>query len=99
VVKRKEKSMLFGVCMVWHEPANHVHDCYFCLTNSEGFSKKRKHKIQYPNVPSSLKPVPHEEGLPVPTPSLNWEDINISDDGQVIESPPETSDPIYSLET
>jgi hypothetical protein len=95
VVERREKTMPFGVPMMWHEPTNHFHDCYFCLTNTEGFSKKQKHKIQYANVPSVLKPVPRGQGLPVPTPALNWEDVNISDDDeQVLVSPLETSDPI-----
>jgi hypothetical protein len=91
---------LKGEKKVWCEPTNHFNDCYLCLTNSEGFSKKQKQKIQYPNVPSSLKPVPDGAGLSVPTPPLNWDDIYNSDDNeQVIEGPPETSDPIYSLET
>jgi hypothetical protein len=100
VVKRKEKSMLLGVPTVWREPTNHFNDCCFCLTNTEGFSKKQKHKIQYPTMPSALKPVPHGEGLTVPNQPLNWDGINISDDDeQLTEIPPGTSDAVYSLET
>ncbi|GFG37439.1 hypothetical protein Cfor_07168 [Coptotermes formosanus] len=92
--------MLLGVPTVWREPTNHFNDCCFCLTNTEGFSKKQKHKIQYPTMPSALKPVPHGEGLTVPNQPLNWDGINISDDDeQLTEIPPGTSDAVYSLET
>ncbi|KAL4720940.1 hypothetical protein ACJJTC_015404 [Scirpophaga incertulas] len=73
--------MPFAVPMVWREPTNHFNDCYFSLTNTEGYTegytKKKKKNIDYPTVPSAIKPVPHGEGLPVPTPPLNWEDLVI----------------------
>lgn len=64
----QRKSMPFGVPMIWREPTNHANDCYFCMTNVRGFSKKNKNKIVYPSPPSALRPVPHGEGLPVPKP-------------------------------
>ena len=67
--------MPFAVNMVWHEPTNHFNDCYFCLTNTAGYSKKEKNKIDYPAVPSAIRPVPHGKGLPVPAPPLNFEDV------------------------
>ncbi|KAL4702128.1 hypothetical protein ACJJTC_000132 [Scirpophaga incertulas] len=76
-LKGNRSSMPFAVHMVWREPTNHFNDCYFCLTNTEGYSKKKKKNIDYPTVPSAIKPVPHGEGLPVPTPPLNWEDLVI----------------------
>jgi hypothetical protein len=33
------------------------------------FSQLPKHKIMYPNMPSALKPVPHDESVPVPNPT------------------------------
>ena len=33
---------------------------------SKGLSRKKKHGIQYPNIPSAIRPVPHGEILPVP---------------------------------
>lgn len=64
----KRKSMPFAVPMIWREPKNHANDCYFCMTNISGFSKKHKSKILYPDCRSAIKPVPHGADLPVPTP-------------------------------
>jgi len=46
------KLIPFAVLMVWHEPGNLL-DCYFCITNTTGFSRKSKHKIEYPYIDSS----------------------------------------------
>ncbi|KAL0829765.1 hypothetical protein ABMA28_003252 [Loxostege sticticalis] len=40
-------SMPFAVPALWREPSNHYNDCYFCMTDIRGFSKKIKHNIQY----------------------------------------------------
>jgi hypothetical protein len=34
----------------------------------QGFSKKKKWTLCYPNLPSAMRPVPHGEGRPVPEP-------------------------------
>ena len=60
--------MPFAVPMIWREQTDHATDCYFCLTNIKGFSRKNKSKIVYPNCNSALKPVPHGNDLPVPSP-------------------------------
>lgn len=62
------KSMPFAVPMVWREPQNHFNDCYFCVTNIRGFTGKSKHKIDYPDIPSAMRPVPHDVSMPVPVP-------------------------------
>ncbi|KAK4881289.1 hypothetical protein RN001_004608 [Aquatica leii] len=54
--------------MVWLEPRCHLTDCYFCMTSTVGFSSKSKHTIQYPNIPSVLRPVHHNDTLPIPEP-------------------------------
>jgi len=72
----KVKCMQFGVPMIWREPSDHVTDCYFCLTNVTGFSKKSRHNIVYPKVPSALRPVPHCEDLPMPNPPAELENID-----------------------
>jgi hypothetical protein len=93
----KRSSMPFGVPMVWREPKNHLNDCYFCLTNVAGFTKKNKHKITYPDCESALKPVLHNQGIPVPVPppvsdigrddSGEDTDIEITDTTDLYQSP------------
>ena len=60
--------MSFAVPMVWREQKDHSSDCYFCLTNISGFSLKSRHSVQYPNLPSALRLIPHGQDLPIPTP-------------------------------
>lgn len=60
-------QMPFAVPTIWKKPRNHRNDCYFCLTNVVGFSAKNKHKINYANCTSVMKPVPHDDNFPVPT--------------------------------
>jgi len=59
---------VFEIPMFWHEPRNHVDNCYFCTANSAGHNKKNKNKTSYPNLPSALRPVPHDDSLPIPVP-------------------------------
>ena len=54
--------------MVWREPTNHVSDCYFCMSNIAGFTKKNKSAIMYPDCPSALKLVLNVAENPVPIP-------------------------------
>jgi hypothetical protein len=49
---------------------DHVSDCYFYLTSNTGVTEKSKHTFQYPNLPSTLRPVPHSAELPVPKPPI-----------------------------
>jgi len=50
---------------------DHVSDCYFCLTNITGVTAKSKHTVQYPNLPSAMRRVPHSAELPVSNPPTN----------------------------
>ena len=59
-------KLKFGVPMVWREPKNHVDDCYFCLVNVKGFNKKNKQHLQYPNIHSAMRPIPHSDKVPIP---------------------------------
>lgn len=54
--------MPFVVAMIKREHANRNGDWYFCLTR---ISKKIKNKIQYWNVASVCKPIPHSNKYPV----------------------------------
>ena len=65
----KRESMPFGVPMVWREPRNHGDDCYFCTVQIVGHTKTSKGNIVYPNLASAMRPVPHSESIPVPSPS------------------------------
>ena len=56
--------MPFTIPMVWREPTGHVSDCYFCLTIITGVTAKSKRTVQYPNLPSAIRPVPHSVKLP-----------------------------------
>jgi hypothetical protein len=48
----------------------------------QGFSKKKKWTLCYPNIPSAMRPVPHGEGLPVPEPPeiVTMESEKLEDD-------------------
>jgi len=63
--------MPFTIPMVWREPTDHVSDCYFYLTSITGVTAKSKHTVQYPNLLSVMRPVPHSAELPVPKPPTN----------------------------
>lgn len=83
--------------MIWREQQNHVNDCYFCMTNVSGFTKKTKSNVIYPNVPSAIGPVPHCETLPIPVPPNSFEEIDSSssDDSKASTS----SNSIYEAST
>ena len=57
--------MLFTIPVMWRELSNHRSDCYFCLTPpvASGMYRKKKQRIDYPNIPSAIRPVPHGEDL------------------------------------
>jgi len=57
--------MLFAIPVVWREPSSHSSDCYFCLMPpvASGMGRKKKQRIDYPNIPSAIRPVPHGEDL------------------------------------
>ena len=61
--------MRFSIPRVWREPSNHVNDCYFCMVDITTYKKPAdRSKLVYPDIPSSIAPVPHSDQLPVPTP-------------------------------
>jgi hypothetical protein len=67
--------MPFTVPTGWREMKDHTSGCYICLTDIPGHTSKNKHSIEYPNRPSTLRPVAHSQELPVPDrPVMNLED-------------------------
>jgi hypothetical protein len=67
-------TMPFAVPMGLKEPSNNTSDCFFCLTSpvASGRNTKRKQNIDYPNIPSAIRPVPHGEDLPLPEPPKEY---------------------------
>ena len=43
------------------------------MINLKGINCKKKHHVQYSDVPSATKPIPHGPDLPVPEPDGNME--------------------------
>jgi len=41
------------------------------MTTTIGVTAKSKHTVQYPNLPSVMRPVPHSKELPVSKPPTN----------------------------
>lgn len=80
--KGKRKSMPFGIPMVWREPKNHHHDCYFCMIKPLGRNAKSMKHIKYPNIPSAMQPVPHSDDVPVPICSENVHRRSSSSDSE-----------------
>ena len=62
----KKAALKFGIPIIWREPANHLDDCYFCMTNLVGFNKKNQKNILYSSIPSATRPIPHCDENPVP---------------------------------
>ncbi|KAI6648265.1 hypothetical protein LOD99_12074 [Oopsacas minuta] len=68
VVCLEEEENAICVPMISREPMCHLLDCYFCMTKIDGITRKNKSSIAYPDVPSTIRPVPHSEDLLVPVP-------------------------------
>ena len=58
--------MPLAITLVWKEGKDHITDCYFCMINLKGINRKNKYNVQYPDVPSAIRPIPHSRDLPVP---------------------------------
>ena len=61
--RNKLESLPFGIPMIWREPTNHIDDCYFCMVKTLGFNQKNKSRIQYPSIPSAIRPVQHSDEI------------------------------------
>ena len=73
-INRKGMAMPCAVPVVWREPSNHSSDYYVCLTLpvASGMNRKKKQRIDYPNIPSAIRTVPHGKDLPVPEPPKEY---------------------------
>lgn len=77
-VSGKGHNMKFGVPMMWTEPFNHD-QCYFCVIDLKGKTRKKRKLISYPNVASAKKPKLHDHTLPIPRPPISFEASSESD--------------------
>ena len=64
--KGKEKHLPFGIPMLLIESKNHFDDCYFCMVNVMGCKKSDRHLLNYKNLESAIRPVPHCSDVPLP---------------------------------
>jgi hypothetical protein len=98
-LKGSQKSMPFALPIVWQEQKDHLTDCCFCLTKISGISLKSKHNIQYPSLPSAIRPELHSQDLPVPKPPEKWtiDDDNNDDEPVLMEQ--DISDPDFQPST
>ncbi len=61
--------MKLALPRIWREPTDHSTDCFFCMVDpSKRRSGKNAPAVFYPDIPSSIAPVPHSADLPVPAP-------------------------------
>ena len=65
----ENRAMRFAIPRIWRETTDHSSNCFSCMVDP---SKRRGGKnapaIIYPDLLSSIAPVPHCSELPVPTP-------------------------------
>ena len=85
--KGKEKYLSFGKPVEWRDPADHVSDCYFCLTTITG---GKFCKAVYPDVQSVTKTAPHSIRYPKPEPPKAQTDS--SEKGEDSDYCPDLSD-------
>ncbi len=90
------RGLPFAIPMIWREQQDHLSDCYFCAFSIKGISDKNRKHLQYPSMPSAIRPVPHSLELPVPAPptsrpssslDTSYSSDNSSDTGDVAYAP------------
>ncbi|XP_061433007.1 uncharacterized protein LOC133358637 [Lethenteron reissneri] len=65
----EKKAMKFAISRIWREPTDHSINYYFCMVDpSKRRTGKNAPSITYPDLPSSIAPMPHCHELPIPTP-------------------------------
>src|SRR5688572_5130552 len=79
------RSAVYAVCYSNDTKGakNHVSNCYFFLTNVLSHSSKSKRPIEYPNLSSALRPLPHVDSLSVGLPNSRAV-LTIGDVGETV---------------
>ncbi|GFX21282.1 uncharacterized protein TNCV_2252301 [Trichonephila clavipes] len=84
--------------MIWREPKNHSHDCYFCSCSVQGFNLKNRKDISYTTIiRSTIRPIPHGPDLSISSPPDTLD--NILDDLDQISHISSDSDDGYDSDT
>ena len=95
--------MLFAIPVVWREPTDHSSDCYFSMISpvAKEISRKKKWTVEYPNILSTLCPIPHGEDLPITVPpefyTLDSDDDYDNDQDSAGPEPSLSADPDFEL--
>lgn len=58
-IKGTREKLAFGIPMVWRERKDHCGVLLLFSEKKSGFKKKNKSKIEYPNLLSAIRPMPH----------------------------------------
>ena len=89
-LRGQQKQMRFAIPRIWREPTNHYNDCFFCMVDASGRKRgtKSAQSVSYPNIPSSIAPVPHGDGLPIPQPPPQKNESNSEDENTFKEDEP-----------
>lgn len=90
----------FGRPMISRDPTNHANNCYICLTNVFGFSKRIIKNVNYPTVDSVTLPIPYFDGTPVPLSPQQCAEHPDScsegeEDDEFLYEPSSCADPLY----
>lgn len=65
--------MNIAIPMVRWEPTNCTADCHFRMIPPPQHSicQEKNWTVEYPNIPSAIRPVPHRDDLPIPQKGIN----------------------------
>lgn len=65
--------------MQWYgeKQKNHSNTFYFSSCKIQGYKKKNIKEITYPNIPSTIRHVPCRADLPILTPTVNLDYVEI----------------------
>ena len=86
----EKRAMRFATPRIWRELLNHLTNCYFCVVDpSKRQKRKNASSIRYPDLLSSIAPLPHTKDMPVPQPP--WRDESFMTDSSSTDSETEQS--------
>lgn len=64
-LKKPSVTLHFSTPMIWHHQLYHKpDDCYFCQTNTKGYSFKTRKSVKYANVLTVTKPIYVSDEVP-----------------------------------